>query len=104
MNAETAKLLIESIATIIGIILTAYVVPWLKQKVDGDKLEKIREYTEIAVRCAEQIFSKDEYKEKKQYVYQYILEKAGAIGIDLSAGEVDLLVEGVVNAVKHGGD
>lgn len=104
MNAETTKALIEAIATIIGIILTTYIIPVLKQRIDGDKLKTIREYTEIAVRCAEQIYTPEQWQDKKKYVYNYILEKAGEIGIAMEPPDIDLLVEGIVNQVKHGGE
>lgn len=104
MNAETLKTLINAVLTIMGILLTVYVIPWLKQQIGDDRFARLEDYTEYAVRCAEQIYKTDQGKEKKQYVYNYVLTKSSELGLDLEPPDIDLLVEGLVNLVKHGGD
>ena len=104
MDNETLKTLINAVLTVVGILLTAYVIPWLKEKVGTERLERLAAYAEYGVRSAEQIFTQAQWKEKKQYVYNYVLEKSDRLGLDLEPPDIDLLVEGIVNAVKHGGE
>ena len=96
------EMIIKFIATVIGAILTAFVIPWIRQKIDEGKLDKLIEFTEIAVRYAEQVYTPDQWREKKQAVYEYILQKANDIGLGLDEKDINLLVEGIVNEVKKG--
>lgn len=70
-------------------------------KVNDSKYETLLTYIEYAVRSAEQLYKIEESKEKKKYVYNYILEKSKEFGLDLNPDDIDLLIEGVVNEVKH---
>ena len=63
--------------------------------------EQLLTYIEYAVRSAEQLYKITESKEKKRYVYNYILEKSIDLNLDLNPDDIDLLVEGTVNEVKY---
>lgn len=101
MNQEAWNTLIKAVLTILSILLTTYILPYIKQKIGESKYEKIQSFTELAVRTAEQIFTNEENAKKKEYVYNYILSKANELGVGMDEADVDLLVEGVVNLVKH---
>lgn len=90
------------ILTILGAVMTTVVVPWIKANVDKNKLDKLQVYTEYAVRYAEQMYKTQEFKQKKEYVYNYILEKAKLLGLSLTNEDINVIVEGVVNYVKYG--
>lgn len=100
MNDEMLRTMIEAVLTIIGILLTAYVVPWLKEKIGASRFGLLECYIAYAVRCAEQIYTDN--AEKKKYVYNYILEKSGQLGLELTPDDIDLMVEGAVNLIKKG--
>lgn len=100
MNIDNIMKLIELIIPLILAIWTAFIVPWIKSKVSAEKLAELEKYTEIAVRCAEQIYTPEEWKQKKIYVMGYITQKANEIGIDATEEDINLMVEGIVNLVK----
>mgnify|MGYP002621827248 CR=1 FL=1 len=102
MNTEMLRTIINAILTIIGILLTAYVIPWLKEKIGAGKMETLESYIIYAVRSAEQIYAQGENSAKKKYVYNYVLNKSRALGLDLTPEDIDLLVEGAVNLIKKG--
>lgn len=54
------------------------------------------------MRYAEQMYTPDQWQAKKEYVYNYVLQKANDLGIGLDERDIDLLVEGVVNLIKRG--
>lgn len=85
----------------VSIIFTYVLIPYIKNHMDEKKYDKMVEFTEYAVRCAEQLFTEEENKEKKKYVYDYILKKSMNIGIKLDEKDLNVLIEGVVNLVKH---
>lgn len=101
MDKELFNVAVKIIVTIAIIIVTSYVIPWLKSVISAEDLTKIKSYTEIAVRCAEQIYTPEEWEKKKQYVFEYILSKVNVLGIGLDEKDIDILIEGVVNEVKH---
>lgn len=101
MDASTLKTLIEAILTIISILITSVLIPFIKTKVDQNKLDKLQQYVEYAVRYAEQVYKPENWKEKKAYVSDYILEKAQKIAPGLDEEDIDILIESVVNYVKH---
>ncbi|MCR5790373.1 MAG: phage holin family protein [Lachnospiraceae bacterium] len=100
LTAEMLRTLINAVLTIAGILLTAYAIPWLKEKIGAEKLSTLESYIIYAVRCAEQIYQDN--KEKKQYVYNYILKKSEDLCLNLTPADIDLMIEGAVNLIKKG--
>lgn len=97
---EITKVIIEAIASIIAILITSYLIPWIKGKIGEDKYKLIENYTELAVRSAEQLYTPEEWQKKKEYVYQCVSIKLNKIGLELSEVEINNIIEGWVNAVK----
>jgi len=101
MTPEMITKITESVLTIIVLIVSAYVIPWLKTKINYEKLKELEKFCEQAVRSAEQIYTAADWKLKKQYVLSLINEKAEKLGLGLNEAEIDAIIEGIVNYVKH---
>lgn len=101
MTPEMITKATECLLTLIVLIVSAYVIPWLKAKVETDKLERLEVFIEQAVRSAEQIYTPDEWKLKKAYVLSLVNEQVTKLGLGLNEAEVDAVIEGIVNYVKH---
>ena len=84
--------IIESVITLVVALLTTFIVPWIKEKIDAEKLKKWQIYTDIAVQAAEQLFTTEQFKEKKQYVLDYLTDK----GIRFDPDTIDNLIEASV--------
>lgn len=102
MNPELITKLVEAIVTVVVVLISAYVIPWLKGKIGEDKYNQIKYYIEYAVRCAEQIYKEDQSKEKKEYVMSYITHKLNDIGITMTEEDISVLIESTVNYIKYG--
>lgn len=100
MTTELLIRLFIAIATVISILVSAYVVPWLKAQIGSDKFADLVYYTELAVRAAEQLFTPEEWAKKKEYVYTYISGLVSEYGLKLSPADIDIIIEGIVNSVK----
>lgn len=100
MNPELITKLVEAIVTVVVVIISVYVIPWLKNKVGEDKYATIIEFAEIVVRSAEKIYTPEQWQEKKQYAVNLVIEKAKELGIELGVEEVNAIIEGAVQAVK----
>lgn len=101
MNHEIVSVIIKSIVAILSVVITTVVIPYIKQRLGDDKYAELTNYVEWAVRCAEQIYTPEQWAEKKEYVMKYILAKAEEMKIELTEDDINILVEGVVNLVKH---
>ena len=97
---EITEIIIKAIITCACVIFTTYIVPYIKTKTNDNRFDILWSYMEAAIRCMEQTDKTNE--EKKEFVFNYILDKANELAIGLNEKDIDTLVEGAVNAVKHG--
>lgn len=100
MNPETITALTKAIISVALILITAYVIPWLKNNVGEDKYATIIEFAEILVRSAEKIYTQEEWAQKKAYAVNMLERKAKEMGLDLNEKEINAIIEGAVQAVK----
>jgi ethanolamine utilization protein EutQ (cupin superfamily) len=103
MSGELFVKVCMALITIIGAFVSAYVIPYLKSKIGEIELDKVTTYVSVAVRCAEQIYTTEQWQEKKEYVMDYVMNIINSkLKINLSYDELDTIVEGIVNEIKHG--
>ena len=100
MNPEIITKLTEAIISVVVILISVYVIPWLKNKIGADKYNAILEFAEIVVRSAEKIYTAEQWQEKKNYAVEMVILKTKSLGIELSTDEVNAIIEGAVQAVK----
>jgi len=98
---EVTTVALKCLIMIITVVITSVVIPYIRGKMGTDRWNRLQEYIEYAVRCAEQIYGKDQCEAKKNYVMGYIISKAQEIGLNISEKDIDLLIEGIVNLIKH---
>jgi len=101
MNGELLTTIILAIISIAGALVSAYVIPFIKSKTTAGDWDRLIEFVKIAVRCANQIYTPEEWKEKKEYVVNqvqaFILT---SLKIELTLEQIDTIIEGVVNEIK----
>ena len=82
--------IMEAIIALVVAVITAFVIPWLKGKIDADKLEQIKLWVTVAVEAAEQLYNgTGRGEEKKAYVVKFLQEK----GFTLDPDSLDKLIE-----------
>lgn len=85
--------IMEAIIALVVAVITAFVIPWLKGKIDADKLEEIELWVTVAVEAAEQLYNgTGRGEEKKAYVVKFLQEK----GFTLDPDSLDKLIEAAV--------
>lgn len=89
----------EIIKAVIGLLVavtTTVIAPtvrvYLASKVEREKLDKWRQYVEIAVAAAEQTIPKSKAQEKKEFVFAWLYER----GIEFDEDAVDSMIEAAV--------
>lgn len=92
MNIDITPVM-EAVVALVAAIITAFVIPWLKGKIDAVKLEKIALWVEVAVEAAEQLYEgSGRGAEKKSYVVEFLNSK----GYTLDPDSLDKLIEAAV--------
>ena len=82
--------IISAALTLIMAVITTFLIPYLKTKIDSNKFEKIRTWAKVAVEAAEMIYvGTGRGEEKKAYVIQYLNSK----GYTLDADRLRQIVE-----------
>lgn len=88
---------------ILWMVISAYVLPYFKSRMSATELEQLTWFIRYAVRCAEQIYTPEEWKRKKEYVMaKAVYFVNNTLKIDISAADIDTIVEGIVNEIKRG--
>ena len=88
--------IILAIITLIGAIVTRYVIPWIKTKLTDHQYEVFNGLVRTGVFAAEQIFTSEQWKEKKQYVVDLLKEN----GYTVDTTAVDALIEATVRELR----
>ena len=103
MTSNNLMAIASAVLTIIATLISAYVVPYIKQKTTAEDTETIKYYIELAVRCADQIFTPDQREEKKKYVKDYIIRVVDEkLHIKLTDEDIETLIEGFVRQIHYG--
>ena len=105
MTNELYMQIFQLLITILLGIITAYVIPLIKSKVSKDQMETLIYYVNIAVKAASQIYTKEQWQEKKDYCMNYLKNITNEkLNISLSDEEMSTLIEGVLNGLKATGE
>lgn len=103
MNIDLTQIILAVIA-LIGAVLTGFVIPWLKSKinVENGKINEtqaalLKLAINTAVKAAEQLFNSDEGQKKKAYV----LDILKAQGYEVDQVALDAAIEAAVYNLKE---
>lgn len=85
--------IVNAVIALAAAIITAFVIPWIKTKIDAGKLEKYKEWVTIAVKAAEQIYAgTGRGAEKKEYVLKFLQGK----GLTVDFKSIENMIEAAV--------
>lgn len=91
--------IIEAAFALIGVIITAIVIPFIKSKTTVAQQQAINSWVRIAVAAAEQIYvGSGRGVEKKAHVLSFLKSK----GITLDVETVDAMIESAVYELTNG--
>lgn len=95
---DIAKIIVEAIVSIAVTVIVRYLIPYIKNKIGNDNYNDLVAFIEITVRAAKQTL--DSNGEKKEYVLKQVNEWLAALKIEMTAEQIDALIEGIYNKVK----
>lgn len=82
------------------LVITRYVVPWIRDKIGADQLAVAEKWAKYAVLKAQQVLWEEDGADKKTYVTEFLKEILIAKNIALSDEQVDVLIEAAVKQMK----
>lgn len=85
--------IVEAAIALIFAIITTFLIPYIKSKVDANKLTELKEWVKIAVKAAEQIYAGVGRGDEKK---QYVLNCLESMGYTIDAVEIENLIESAV--------
>lgn len=101
MTYEQMEILVKALGVIISLVITLVIKPYIDSKVSATEQAKLENYIKVGVRCAEQIYTPEEWDKKKEYVVDYVSGLLGnLVKLDLTAEEISSLIEGFVYELK----
>lgn len=90
--------IVNALITLLGLLLTTFLIPWIKLKVSTEKLEQVKKWTTVGVKAAEMIYNESGMGEtKKKYVRKFLESKGYKLDIDT----VDALIEATVREMQQ---
>lgn len=92
--------IIKVIVMVAALLITRYLVPWIREKIGAERLTEIRKWAAQAVLKAQQVFTEYSGPEKKAYVTEFLKEILTAKNISLSDEQIDILIEAAVKEMK----
>lgn len=82
------------------LLVTRYLVPWIRNKIGADKLAIAEKWAKKAVLKAQQVLWEKDGQDRKAYVTEFMKEILIAKNIALSDEQVDVLIESAVKQMK----
>ncbi|MBQ6601306.1 MAG: holin [Clostridia bacterium] len=98
MNNIDYTELIQAIIALVSVLITTFLIPFLKKKLSAERLEELKKWVSIAVKAAEQLYGSKTGQQKKEYVVAFLLSK----GIVFDVDEVNTLIESEVYKLTQG--
>lgn len=84
--------IIQAVVALAVALITAFVIPWLKNKVGAQNMDLFLAWVDIAVAAAEQLYESTDGDGKKAYVVSFLASK----GFKVDTEELDNAIESAV--------
>ena len=98
---DTTEIIVKIIFSIVLILISTYLIPYLKTLRDDVRWQKLINMVEAAVNAAEQTIKEPgSGKEKKEMVVKFVTKWMVEQGISVTEDEVDALIEAAVKRMN----
>ena len=84
--------LINALIAVAAVLVTVYLIPWLKRRTTAAQREEINAWVKIGCAAAEQLYNSGQISNRKAYVLQFLAQKKLKVNMD----ELDKMIEAAV--------
>lgn len=93
--------LILAVIPVLATIITVFIVPYLKSKINSEKLAQYEEWGHMAVQAAEMLWSESgKGKDKKAYVVEFLNNLINKNKTVITDAQLNVLIESAVKQFK----
>ncbi len=93
---------IMGVISILSVIVTYFIVPYIKAGISSEKLEQYQEWAALAVKTAEMLWAETGHgADKKAYAADFLDELFNAKGEVLTKEQINVLIEAAVQELQH---
>ncbi len=90
------------IISILGAIVTYFIIPYIKESISSEKLEQYQEWAALAVKTAEMLWSETGHgADKKAYAADFLSRLFNAKKEVLTKEQINILIESAVQELQH---
>ena len=101
MNDNLFNLLM-AVIPMLGVIVTGFIIPYIKAKINTIKLDEISKWVKVAVQAADMLFVGEKLGEdKKKYVVEFALDFLNSRNIKITDKQLDALIESAVKELNQ---
>jgi LL-H family phage holin len=91
---------VKIVVMVVALLISVYLIPWIKSKLSADKISEIAFWVEKAVLYAQQVFNSSTGTEKKAIVTEFLKAQLEAKDISISDEQINILIEAAVKQMK----
>lgn len=100
MNEELFKIVLM-LVSILATIITSFIIPFIKEKIGSERLEKYEYWANLCVRAAEMLWKESgKGAEKKQYVVNFLNDMFNKNKVVITDEQIEILIESAVKQLK----
>lgn len=103
MINDITFVVLKLVVSVCAILVTVYVIPFLKSKVDDKQWNDLLDIVEKSVLAAEQTIGAKNGTIKKSEVMAFVMDYISDKGLNLTKELIDQLVEAAVYKMNNGG-
>lgn len=92
--------IIRVVVMVAALVVTRYLVPWLKEKIGAEKMTQIEMWVKYAVEMAQQVYWSKPGEDRKAIVTESLRDILIAKNISISEEQLDVLIEAAVKEMK----
>lgn len=101
MNENLFNVILTGIP-VIGAIITYFIVPFIKSSISEKQLAQYKEWTVLAVKCAELVFKESgRGEDKKTYVVNFLNDMFNKNKVVITEEQINILIEAAVKEMKE---
>ncbi len=91
---------VKVVVMVAALVVTRYLIPWMKEKIGVEKLEQIEKWVKYAVEMAQQVHWDQPGEDRKAIVTKFLRDILIAKNISISENHLDVLIEAAVKEMK----
>ena len=100
MSRDILLEVLKLVVMLVSVLVTSYVIPWIKANTDSKKLQTVFDWVEQGVHAAEQMYGAKTGTQKKRCVTEFLQKIIKAKKINISDQELEMMIEAAVQVMN----